>query len=139
MRLDSALFHRPTLMELLRLSLPMVVSQGAFAVMIFTDRYFMSQIDPLHMAAAMGGGVASFFSMSLFLGLLAYSNALVAQYFGAGEREKCSRVVSQGIIIAIFCMPILLFIAYFVADLFSAMGHESEQVKLEKVYYQLLV
>ncbi len=139
MRLDSALFHRPTLLELLRLSLPMVVSQGAFAVMIFTDRYFMSQIDPLHMAAAMGGGVASFFSMSLFLGLLAYSNALVAQYFGAGEREKCARVVSQGIIIAIFCMPLLLLIAYFVADLFTAMGHESEQVKLEKVYYQLLV
>ena len=41
--------------ELLRLALPMVVSQGTFAVMIFTDRYFMSQIDPAHMAAALGG------------------------------------------------------------------------------------
>ena len=139
MHFNSALFHRPTLLELLRLSLPMVVSQGAFAVMIFTDRYFMSQIDPLHMAAAMGGGVASFFSMSLFLGLLAYSNALVAQYFGAGEKDKCARVVSQGVIIAVACMPVLLLIAYFVADLFSAMGHQSEQVKLEKIYYQLLV
>ena len=34
------------MVELLRLALPMVVSQGAFAVMIFTDRYFMPQIDP---------------------------------------------------------------------------------------------
>lgn len=117
----------------------MVISQGAFAVMIFTDRYFMSQIDPLQMAAAMGGGVASFFSISLFLGLLAYSNALVAQYYGAGELEKCSRVVSQGIIICIFCMPILLLLAYFVSDMFAAMGHEQEQVKLERIYYQLLV
>jgi MATE family multidrug resistance protein len=39
------------MVELLRLALPMVVSQGTFAVMIFTDRYFMSQIDPAHMAA----------------------------------------------------------------------------------------
>ena len=139
MRFKPSYFHRPTLTELLRLSLPMVVSQGAFAVMIFTDRYFMSQIDPLHMAAAMGGGVASFFSMSLFLGLLSYSNALVAQYFGAGEKDKCSRVVSQGMIIAVLCMPLLLIVAYFVSDLFAAMGHQKEQVELEKVYYQLLV
>ncbi|MCZ6525244.1 MAG: hypothetical protein O6928_01595, partial [Gammaproteobacteria bacterium] len=55
--------NKETLLELLRLSLPMVISQGAFAVMIFTDRYFMSQIEPVQMAAAMGGGVASFFSL----------------------------------------------------------------------------
>ncbi len=40
------------MLELLQLALPMVVSQGAFAMMIFTDRYFMSQIDPAHMADA---------------------------------------------------------------------------------------
>ncbi len=45
-----------TLRELLRLSLPMVVSQGTFAVMVFTDRWFMAQIDAAHSAAAMGGG-----------------------------------------------------------------------------------
>ena len=51
-----------TLRELMRLSLPMVLSQGSFAVMIFTDRWFMSQIDATHIAAAMGGGVAAFFA-----------------------------------------------------------------------------
>jgi MATE family multidrug resistance protein len=60
-------FNRQTTVELLRLALPMVVSQGIFAVMIFTDRYFMSQIDPAHMAAALGGGVASFFSLCFFI------------------------------------------------------------------------
>ena len=98
--------NKDTLQELIRLSLPMVVSQGAFAVMIFTDRYFMSQIDPMLMAAALGGGVASFFSISLFLGLLSYANALVAQYYGAGENSKCARVVTQGLIITVMSMPI---------------------------------
>ena len=54
--------RKDTLFELARIALPMVVSQGTFAVMIFTDRYFMSQIDSVHMAAALGGGVAAFFS-----------------------------------------------------------------------------
>ena len=58
----------------------MVISQGAFAVMIFTDRFFMSQVSPTHMAASLGGGVASFFCMSLFISVLSYTNALVAQF-----------------------------------------------------------
>ncbi len=84
------------MVELLRLALPMVVSQGAFAVMIFADRYFTSQIDPAHMAAALGGGVASFFSFCFFIGLFSYSNALAAQYLGVREVEKCPKVVTLG-------------------------------------------
>ncbi len=94
-------FNKRTMVELLRLALPMVVSQGAFAVMIFTDRYFLSQIDPAHMAAALGGGVASFFSFCFFIGLLTYANAMVAQYLGAGEAEKCPKVVTQGMIMTL--------------------------------------
>ena len=73
---------RTTLKELLTLAYPMIISQGAFAVMIFTDRYFMSLVSPTHMGASLGGGVASFFCMSLFIGVLSYGNALTAQYFG---------------------------------------------------------
>ena len=128
-----------TLRELLQLALPMVVSQGAFAVMIFTDRYFMSQIDATHIAAALGGGVAAFFSMSFFIGILSYANALVAQYFGAGELAKCSRVVTQGMVISLLSLPVLAFIAYWVADIFTAMGHEPQQAILEKRYYYILM
>ena len=59
--------RKDTLFELARIALPMVVSQGTFAVMIFTDRYFMSQIDSVHMAAALGGGVAAFFHSASLL------------------------------------------------------------------------
>ena len=68
-------FNAETLRELLEIALPMVISQGAFAVMIFTDRYFMSQIDPVHMAAALGGGVACFFSFCFFFSILLMSNS----------------------------------------------------------------
>jgi MATE family multidrug resistance protein len=127
------------MVELLRLALPMVVSQGTFAVMIFTDRYFMSQIDPVHMAAALGGGVASFFSFCFFVGLFSYGNALAAQYLGAGEPEKCPKVVTQGVIMTLMSAPFLTLITFLVAGIFETMGHEPEQVELERTYYLILM
>jgi len=127
------------MLELLRLALPMVVSQGAFAMMIFTDRYFMSQIDPAHMAAALGGGVASFFSFCFFTGVLSYGNAMAAQYLGAGEREKCPKVVTQGMIMTLMSLPILTLITFLVAGIFEGMGHEPAQVALERTYYLILM
>ena len=132
-------FSRKALAELLRLALPMVVSQGTFAVMIFTDRYFMSQIDPVHMAASLGGGVASFFSFCFFIGLLGYANAMAAQYLGAGEPEKCPRVVTQGLVLTVMSTPFLTLITFLVAGIFEGMGHEPEQVELERTYYLILM
>jgi len=132
-------FKKKTTVELLRLALPMVVSQGAFAVMIFTDRYFMSQIDPVHMAAALGGGVASFFSFCFFVGLFSYANALTAQYLGAGEPEKCPKVVTQGMIMTVMSAPFLTLIAFLVVGVFEGMGHEPEQIGLERSYYLILM
>ena len=131
--------RKDTLIELARIALPMVVSQGTFAVMIFTDRYFMSQIDSVHMAAALGGGVAAFFSFCFFTGLLSYANALTAQYLGAGELGKCSKVVTQGIVITVMCSPALVLITYLVSGIFENVGHDSAQVELEKTYYTILM
>ncbi len=131
--------RKDTLFEFARIALPMVVSQGTFAVMIFTDRYFMSQIDSIHMAAALGGGVAAFFSFCFFTGLLSYANALTAQYLGAGELGKCSKVVTQGIVITVMCSPALVLITYLVSGIFENVGHDSAQVELEKTYYTILM
>jgi len=133
------MLSKSTFGELLRLSLPIVVSQGAYAVMVFTDRWFMSQLDAVHIAATLGGGVASFFCISLFVGIISYANAMVAQYFGAGKFEKCPRVVSQGIIMILMSLPVLALVTYFVGDLFEAMGHDPRQVELERVYFYVLM
>ncbi|MCY4264623.1 MAG: MATE family efflux transporter, partial [Gammaproteobacteria bacterium] len=128
-----------TLSELFRIAMPMVVSQGTFALMIFTDRYFMSQIDPVHMAASLGGGVATFFSFCFFSGLFSYANAMAAQYLGAGENAKCPKVVTQGWIMTLLCIPLLAVITYFVSGLFEIMDHDPQQVELERIYYQILM
>ena len=128
-----------TLRELLRLAMPMVVSQGAFAVMIFCDRWFMASLDATHIAATMGGGVASFFCISLFMGVITYANAIVAQYYGAGELSKCPKVVTQGLIIAAACTPALLLAGLFGDEAFALLGHDPTQVVLEGLYFQILM
>lgn len=130
---------RTTLKELLTLAYPMVISQGAFAVMIFTDRYFMSLVSPTHMGASLGGGVASFFCMSLFIGVLSYGNALTAQYFGREQYDKCSRVVTQGLLLTLCFAPLLVAIGYLSLGSFAFMGHAPEQVVLEQQYFIILI
>jgi MATE family multidrug resistance protein len=139
MLLQRLHFNKDTMIELMRIAIPMIVSQGTFAVMIFTDRYFMSQIDPVHMAAALGGGVAAYFSFCFFAGLFSYANALAAQYLGAGEIEKCPKVVTQGFIMIAMSVPVLIVITLLVAGIFQGMGHDPEQVELERSYYQVLM
>ena len=131
--------NRQTLSTLFRISIPMVVSQGTFAVMTFTDRFFLSQVSPAHMAAALGGGVAVFFSICFFTALLSYGNALSAQYLGAGEPHKCARVVAQGLLLALVFLIPLAVVGWLVSNLFALMDHAPEQVALERTYYTILM
>ena len=131
--------NRSIVRELLVLSYPMVISQGAFALMLFTDRYFMSLVSPTHMGASLGGGVASFFCISLFVGVLSYTNALTAQYYGKRELAKCPLVVTQGMLQILIFSPLLLLISFLVADMFVLMGHAAEQARLEERYFLVLM
>jgi multidrug resistance protein, MATE family len=83
--------------------------------------------------------VASFFCFSLFMGLITYGNAIVAQYYGAGKFANCPLVVTQGMLIALGSTPILLLMAYFGGMVFSVMGHDPAQVALEKTYFYVLM
>jgi MATE family multidrug resistance protein len=128
-------FSRATLNKLFLLALPMVVSQGALALMSFADRFFLSRISPVHVAASLGGGLSFWVCLCFFNGIVAYGNAMVAQYFGRRDLSSCSRVVTQGMILAVLAMPLLLLLAWPMLSIFEWMGHAPEQVALEKPYF----
>lgn len=129
-------FSSYTVNELFRMALPMVASQGAFAVMMFADRFFLSRISPVHVAASLGGGVSFWVCLCFFNGIAAYSNALVAQYYGRKEFARCPQVMTQGILLSLACQPVLLFLAWFWVDVFDWMGHTPELVALERPFFQ---
>ena len=107
--------------------------------MIFTDRFFMSHFGPEALAATMAGGLTAFLTNSLIYGMLSYGNALVANYYGAGKYEKCSLVLTQGLIISAIIAPLVFGLSFFIRELFQAVGHPASQIVLEKKYYTILV
>lgn len=129
----------PTLSKLFAVALPMIASQASETVMLFVDRLFLSWLGKLHLAAAMSGGLSSFVFTALFAGVVGYTNALVAQYYGAGRKERCVETAAQGVYLSLFFVPLLLGLIPLVRLLFVAIGHTPEQVALEFGYFRILM
>jgi multidrug resistance protein, MATE family len=125
--------------ELLILALPMVISTAADGVMTFTDRFFMARLGPEQMNAVMGGGIGVQVLIFFFIGLLGYSTALVAQYFGAGEKKNASKTLTQAVIVAILAWPIILLFKPLSVQFFEFMKIPEAQLGYQIEYFNVLV
>jgi MATE family multidrug resistance protein len=125
--------------EMLVIALPMVVSSACGTVMIFTDRLFLSRLGSEQMSAAMGGGLTSFMLTTFVIGLTGYSTALVAQYLGAGRKERCPAATTQALIICLLAYPVILACRPVGLWLFEAMKIPAEQLVPQKIYFNILL
>ncbi|MFH1714931.1 MAG: MATE family efflux transporter [Elusimicrobiota bacterium] len=132
--------HKPgSIREMTAIALPMVISHSCETIMTFTDRMFLSKIGTSEMNAAMSGGITAFMTMTFFMGLIGYSNALVAQYFGADRKNNCAIVISQGLLISIIAYPLILFFKPNIIHLFEITGIEPAQLEMQKTYFSILM
>ncbi|MCX7788368.1 MAG: MATE family efflux transporter [Spirochaetes bacterium] len=127
------------LKELLSIAIPMVISQVSDTVMLFVDRWMLSRLGELHLAAAMSGGLSQFTLTSFFVGMVGYVNALTAQSFGARRKDLCAPVVYQGIYLSLAAYPVLLLMAPLMQQVFFLLGHREDQVTLEYTYFKVLI
>ena len=125
--------------QLLVIAMPMVVSQACDTVMMFTDRLFLSQLSPIHMAASMSGGLTAFMFMTFFMGLTGYATPLVAQYLGSGNEKKCAIVITQAVIISLIAYPIMLSFIPVGHWLFNVFNHDQAQLELSIIYFNILM
>jgi len=125
--------------EMLVIALPMVVSSACDTVMIFTDRLFLSRVGPQQMSAAMGGGLTSFTMITFFFGLTGFSAALVAQYFGSGQKSFCGRVITQGLIVSVLAYPLILTARPLALRLFEITGVPPDQMSPQIAYFTILL
>ena len=54
--------------EVLAIAVPLILSTGAWSILLFVDRMFLSWHSPESIAAALPAGMASFALMCLFIG-----------------------------------------------------------------------
>jgi MATE family multidrug resistance protein len=122
--------------ELLRLSLPFIVSSSCTTVQIFIDRIFVSGVNADAVAAAMPTVGYFWTPMALLHFTVLYATVFVAQYSGAGRTDRVGPVVWQAIYFAIGCgllFPLLIPLADFLID---ASEHKPGVKLLEHAYFR---
>jgi MATE family multidrug resistance protein len=127
------------LKALLRVALPMILSQASDTVMLFTDRLMVSRLGNIHLAASMSGGITQVTVTAFFVGLVGYVNAIVAQYSGAQRQDRCAPTVFQALLVSLAAYPVMLFFTPFLRNLFVFSGHSEAQIELEYLYFRILM
>lgn len=132
--------HRPGgIRELMYIALPMVVSSAFDTAMMFIDRLFLAKLSPMHMSAAFGGGITAFTFLTFFFGVLGYSNALVAQFLGAGRKDRCGTVTYQAFLLAFAAYPLIILGIPLGAQVFARSGIDPAQAGPQTEYFQILM
>lgn len=124
---------------MMQIALPMVASNACDTIMVFTDRLFLSNLGAEQMSAAMGGGMSSFVLVIFFIGIISYSTAMIAQYYGAGKHDMCGTVTSQGLMISFAVYPIILLLSPLMRIFFSKSGISEGQLFYQLQYFDILV
>lgn len=124
--------------DIMRVSMPLVVSMTTTVVMTFTDRVFLANYSIDAIAAALPAGIAAFVFLSFFADTAGYSNVIIAQYTGAGALQRVGRAMWQGIYFSIFAWLIMVGLALCAGSLFKLVGHAPEVQRLEVAYFRVL-
>jgi MATE family multidrug resistance protein len=124
--------------EVLRVSLPLVVSMSSTMIMEFTDRIFLANYSLDAIAAALPAGITSFLFISFFMGTVQYLNVFVAQYTGSGTLHRVGAVLWQGIYFSVLSGVALAGLYFLAEPLFRLGGHSPEVQALEVIYFRIL-
>ncbi len=125
--------------EVFRIALPLMVSTGTFALVLFADRTLLLWHDGSSMSASMAGGNLFWVIVCLPVGIASMTGAFVSQYIGAGEESKIGRFLWQSVWMSLLASPLFLAVAVYAENLFRATGQPEELVPLEAVYLRLLM
>lgn len=124
--------------EVLAVALPLVVQSAFWSVMWFIDRLYLSWYSREATAAALPGGMFHWVLICLPMGIASYVNTFVAQYYGAGRRQRIGVAVKQGIWFGWASVPLFLLAIPAAPWVFRLVGHEAPVQRLEVIYFQVL-
>jgi MATE family multidrug resistance protein len=124
--------------DVLRVSLPLVISMTTTVVMTFTDRVFLANYSIDAIAAALPAGITAFVFLSFFADTAGYCNVFVAQYTGAGTLPRVGSALWQAIYFALAAWLIMVGISFVGGPIFRLVGHSAEVQQFEVSYFRTL-
>ena len=124
--------------ELLSVAVPLVLSSGSLSLMIAIDRLFLTWYSEDALAASTPAAALHWTVMSAFIGTINYANAFVAQYEGAGRKDRVMASVWQAIFLAVIAGVVFLALLPFTSSVFNLVGHAPEVRRLETQFFRTL-
>jgi multidrug resistance protein, MATE family len=124
--------------ELMSVAIPLVLSSGSLSLMIAIDRLFLTWFSEDALAASTPAAALHWTVMSAFIGTINYSNAFVAQYEGAGRRDRVVASVWQAVYLSLLGGAVFLIFLPFTSGVFEIVGHAPEVRRLESQFFRTL-
>ena len=124
--------------DVLRVSMPLVISMTTTVVMTFTDRVFLANYSIDAIAAALPAGIIAYVFLVFFADTAGYTNVIIAQYTGAGALQRVGSALWQAIYFAVIAWLIMVGLSFGAGPLFRLVGHSAEVQQLEVIYFRVL-
>lgn len=123
--------------ELWQVALPLILSSGSISLLHFMDRVFLTWHSRYALAAVTPAGLLHWTFMSVAIGTVTYVNTFVAQYEGAGRRDRVVAAVWQGVFLALGAGLLFLVVTPLSPAIFGLIGHEPRVRQLEVAYFSI--
>lgn len=107
-------------------------------LMFFIDRVFLARLSLDALAASMQTSMMNWTIASLGIGTVSYVNSFVAQYVGAGRKDRAAQSVWQGFYAAVGMAALTLVLAWYCRLVIPHFGHAPDVQRLERIYFSLL-
>ena len=124
--------------DVLRVSIPIVMSMTTTVVMTFTDRVFLANYSIDAIAAALPAGIIAYVFLIFFADTAGYVSVIIAQYTGAGALQRVGSALWQAIYLAFISWLIMVGLSFGSGPLFRLVGHSAEVQQLEVIYFRVL-
>jgi MATE family multidrug resistance protein len=124
--------------ELLKLALPLVLSQSFMTIQIAVDRVLLSRHNPDEVAASFPAVILFWLPFGLLQGIAGYVNTFVAQYTGANRPERVGPAIWQGLYFAFVGGLLFLLMIPAATQLVALGAHSPELQHLEAIYLRYL-
>ena len=124
--------------EVLAIALPLVIQTCFWSIMWFIDRMYLIWYSPEATAAALPGGMFHWVLICLPMGIAAYVNTFVAQYYGAGRYRRIGVAVNQGLWFGWSTVPLFLLAIPLAPLLFQLFDYDINVKPLVVSYFQVL-
>lgn len=124
--------------ELLKLAFPLVLSNAFWTLQMTIDRIMLSRQNSDAVGAAMTAAVLYWVPLALLQQTAAYATTFVAQYIGAGRKERVGPAVWQAIYFSFATGLGFLLLVPLIAPLVALSGHSPELLELETTFLKCL-